>query len=412
MLPPPRLVRIALAGALVGSSATGACGEAPGELVLPVTTSGAGIAGAPPGDGGGGGAGGEDGAGGGGGDAGGAGATPAVLVGLHANPVRAGEDPPSRIDEVEAAASAYAAGARVAAVKRRWAAADRSTLTGDAELARAGCAPDDRCRAVAVTIAVVDGALDGRPEELADLPWSAPATRAALNATIDDVLDVFGDDLAVLALGARVDRWIVLHGEDEGALRLLLGGAVARATERGRDGLLVGVGVSGDGALASAGPAVALRELGTATMASLFPGLHDVADGGSLPSPAAAAQVLDAIDGVAPGRPVALVEVGYPSAAVLGGSEDAQAVFFGSLFAALDSRRASFPIVAASRLHDLDDAACAAEGAELGEDDPLVRAYRCSTGVRSAADEPKLAWTSVLAGTARLASGGGTGPGP
>ena len=121
--------------------------------------------------------------------------------------------------------------------------------------------------------------------------------------------------------------------------------------------------------------------------------------------------MLDAIDGVEPGRPVALIEVGYPSSPLLGGSEDAQAVFYGSLFAALDSRRASFPVVVASRLHDLDEAACAAEGAELGEEDPLVLAYRCSTGVRSSADAPKLAWTSVLAGAAKLASGG-TGHSP
>lgn len=411
MSPRPSFVALILA-LVLGPPLTGiACGEPAESPTDPSTTTATGIAGAPPGDGGSGGDGGGPDAGGGGTDVAEGGGAPSVLVGLIANAIRPGEDPPSRVDEVEAAASAYAAGARVAAVKRRWADADPATLAADAELARAGCGPDGACRAIAVTLAVVDGALDGRSEAIAEDGWSAATTRAALETTIDDALDAFGDDLAVLAIGARVDRWVALHPDEEVDLRALLSAAVAHARERAGDGLLVGVGVSGDGALAAAGPAVPLRALGTATMASLFPGQHDLTEGGALPSPAAAAQVLDAIDGVEPGRPVALIEVGYPSSELLGGSEDAQAVFYGSLFAALDSRRTSFPVVIASRLHDLDEAACAAEGAELGEEDPLVLAYRCSTGVRSSADAPKLAWTSVLAGAAELASGG-TGHSP
>ncbi len=401
---------IVLLASVLGAWAP-ACGE---NLDVPTdaaTTAASGLGGATVGDGGGG-EGGDGGDGGAGGAAPGTGGGVSVVrVGLIANAVREGVPPATRIDEVEAAASAYAAGARVAAVKRHWADADVATLAADAELARAGCASAPSCRPVAFTLAVVDGALDGRPEELIGDDWSSAASEDAIDAAVDAIFEAFGEDLAVLAIGARVDRWVALHEEDEEALSALLGRAVERAQQRGGDGLLVGVGVSGDGALAAGGPAVALRALGTATMTSLFPGMHDVSEGATLPSPAAAAQVLDAIDGIDPGRPVALVEVGYPSSSSLGSSEDAQTVFFGSLFAALDTRRESFPFVVASRLHDLGDGACAAEGVELGEEDEQVLAYRCSTGLRSEEDTPKPAWTSLLAGIAKLASGG-TASGP
>ena len=151
--------------------------------------------------------------------------------------------------------------------------------------------------------------------------------------------------------------------------------------------------------------AVQLRAIGNATMASLFLGLKEVEDGEPIPSPGSIALDLDAIDDVDPGRPVALVEVGYPSSDDVGADEEAQGLFYDALFGALESRRASFPLVVVSRLHDLGAEACASEGVALDEEQELVLAYRCSTGARDASDEAKPAWVSFVAGAARLASG-------
>lgn len=407
-------MRLPLLAATIVASATvalaGACGSSAEVPSTTSTTAASGLGGSPPGEGGNGGGGGNGNDGGGGASSDGGG-VPVTLVGLIANAKRENAVPATRVAQVEAAASAFAAGAPIAAGKRQWAHADEVTLAADAELAQAGCTPGSSCRPVAFTLALVDGALDGRPDALAGGSWSSTASKEALDASIDAVFDAFGDDLVVLSLGARVDRWISIHEEDEAGMQELLEHAIDHARDRGREELLIGVGVSGDGAVAASGPAVALRELGSATMVSLFPGLHALSSGDALPSPAAAAQVLDTMDGIDPGRPVALVEVGYPSAEVLGGSEDAQSVFFASLFAALETRRVSFPYVVVSRLHDLAEVACAAEGAELGEEDELVLAYRCSTGLRDPEGASKPAWSTVLLGLARLASSG-TASGP
>jgi hypothetical protein len=351
------------------------------------------------------GSGGGTGSGGAGGMEGEGGSAPIVWVGLVANPLDA--DPDASADDVEAAVSTFAIGASVFATKRTWASTDADGFALDAKLAGAGCSSTAACRPTALTIAVVDGLRDGRPPDLADEPWASDASKDALDASIDAAMEALGPSLAFLAIGARVDRWVAEHDEDAEELQDLLAHAIDRALDHpdARDDLLVGVGLSRQGALADGGQARTLRELGNATMASLFPGLHDLAAGTEVPSPGSIALDLDALDDVDPGRPVALVEVGYPSSELVGGSDEAQGLFLDSLFEALGSRRASFPLVVVSRLHDLGGDACNGEGIELGEEEELVLAYRCSTGARDEDGEPKAAWWSFVVGAAQLASG-------
>lgn len=384
---------------------SGACGE-PIQIPTPDDSSVAsGLGGGSPssssaGSGGGGGQGGA------GGEAGEGGSLPPVWIGLVANPL-SDVEPPLRADVVAAAASTFAVGATVFATKRTWKSSTPEGFADDAKLVAAGCATTPSCRPAALTIAVVDGLLDGRPDELAGEPWSSSASLAALDATIDAAMDELGPTLKFLAVGARVDLWLDEHEDDAGDLEELLAHAVDRALEHpdAREDLLVGVGLSRAGALSTSGPATELRALGNATMASLFPGLSEVESGALVPSPGSIALDLDALDDVDPGRPVALVEVGYPSAEILGADDEAQGLFIDALFGALASRRGSFPLVVVSRLHDLDAEACAVEGASLGEEEDLVMAYRCSTGTRDDRDQPKPAWASFVVGAAQLASG-------
>lgn len=381
-----------------------ACGE-PIELPSADATSVAsGLGGGSPSTGAGG-FGGAGGQGGGGGISGEGGSLPPVWVGLVANPLH--QAPESHADEVAAAASTFAIGATVFATKHTWKDAAQGGFELDAQLAAAGCPSAPVCRPAAITLAVVDGLLDGRPDDLQGEPWSSPASMDALDETIDSAMETLGPALKFLAVGARVDRWLEEHEDDADDLEELLDHAVTRALEHpnARKDLLVGVGLSRTGALASEGPATDLRALGNATMASLFPGLADVDGGALVPSPGSIALDLDAIDDVDPGRPVALVEVGYPSAEAVGADDDAQGLFVDALFGALASRRASFPLVVVSRLHDLDTGACTTEGASLGEEEDLVLAYRCSTGARDDRGAPKPAWASFVVGAAQLASG-------
>lgn len=404
----PSSLFVALAACACALGAAPACGD---PISVPTdgdSTIASGFGGAPPstssfGGGGGpgqGGAGGIDGEG---------GSLPPVGVGLVANPLRDGESltpAQERAREVEAAASTFAIGGSVFATKRTWRAASEATFLQDAQLAAAGC-PSPDCRPAVLTLAVVDGLLDGRPEALGGEPWSSEASFDAMDESIDAAMNALGPILTFLAIGARVDRWLEEHEDDAGDLEALLAHAVERARDHpsAREDLLVGIGLSREGALSTTVPATDLRAIGNATMVSLFPGLHDVADSTVVPSPGSIALDLDAIDDVDPGRPVALIEVGYPSSEEVGADDEAQGLFFDALFGALATRRESFPLVVVSRLHDLGAAACAAEGLGLDEEEELVLAYRCSTGVRDDSGQAKPAWASFVVGAAQLASG-------
>ena len=74
---------------------------------------------------------------------------------------------------------------------------------------------------------------------------------------------------------------------------------------------------------------------------------------------------------------------------------------FDSFFAALDPRRATFPLVVINQLHDVDPARCdmlvEAQGMTTG--DPYGT-YLCSTGLRDADDIEKAAWPRFLAAAA------------
>lgn len=407
MRAPDRLALALVMGLSAPVVIAGACGDQ-AEIPSDVSSSVAsGLAGAPPTDAGDGGRGGSVGQGGEGGTGAG-GAPPTVLVGLVANP-RADGAPVSVADRLSAAAAAYAAGARVATLQRRWRDLDATTLAEDLAIARAGCAAEGACRPIVFTLAIVEGEVDGRPEPLQVEPWDSTPTRAELEAAVAMVIDAMGPDLAVLTLGARADRWLATHEDDVVGLGSLLEVGTAHAREIGGDALLVGVGLSHDAALAAEGPGPALRSLGTASTLSLRPGAAE--PGEPLPSPSSIAQLLDEIAALSPGKPVALVEAGFPTSPALGADEATQAVFLDALFSAIDARRETFPVLVVSRMHDLGDEACAAEGLDLPEEGPEASAYRCSTGLRDEEGLEKPAWDSFLAGAARLATGG-TGPSP
>jgi hypothetical protein len=315
-----------------------------------------------------------------------------VRVGITANPL---DDAPGAAKE--AALVTFAAGVRVVVERRRWADLDDAALAALASDVAFDVAHGAR---VVLELDVVDRLSDGRPNALAGLAWDDAQLVAALDERIDALLAASGTGVDALVLGRDVDVFLAEHEPSRGSFEVMATHALehVHASAASPPGLRVGVGFSYEGAAAPDPSFALLRDGSDLVPLTYVPGLS-----GAPPAASAIAPALDSMIAAASGKPVALVAVGVPSRGA-GSSDDKQALFHATFFAALAPRRASFPIASVFELDDLAPAACDALAAEQGEaPDGAFAESACSLGLFLGA-EPKPAWIEVVKGAAAFAS--------
>lgn len=297
---------------------------------------------------------------------------------------------------VEAQLTVLAAGARGAVLSRRWSDLDEDELTLAATLHA------DHDVRLLVELAVVDRAFDARPEGLDAVPWDDPSVEAAALASIDTMVAAAGDTLLAVSLGRDVDVYLERNPAEQVALVALLTAAVDHTRSSVGPEVHVGVGLT-SGVLDDPSAAVdELVALGDAAILSHRPGFELGEDPSSQPPIASA---LDAMMDRFPTRPVLLSAVSFPTDGEVSSTEEEQRAFYEGFFAALEPRRAAFPLVNLERLNDVHESACESWAIDQGETlQSTVAAYRCSTGLWAEGGVPKTAWPEVLAGMARFAS--------
>jgi hypothetical protein len=327
-------------------------------------------------------------------DAADAGLSP-VIVGITPSP--GGDGDPTVGDVVEARLAALAAGARGMVVRRALRDLSADGLT---ELAQEGEFYAKHKTRLAMSLALVDRAADGRPAELVALPWDAMPVREAVHHAIDGVVGSLGDALAYLSIGRDVDVWLGAHPEQRAGFEALVGDAIGYAHEHA-PGVMVGVGFSFDGAAQQNSSFTALLGASDIAVLTYLPGLGTTAAG---PTSAVAGDA-DTMIARAGGKPIVLEALGYPSRSDVGGSDDKQALFLETFFGALAPRRAGFAFVNVEALHDLGAIRCAALTAAQGEPagGPYA-AYMCSLGLVTVTEDNKPAWPKFLKGAATFAS--------
>jgi len=262
----------------------------------------------------------------------------------------------------------------------------------------------DRGGGVALCIGVVDREQPAWP--FSDELDSVEAT-SAIERTIDEAYARYGNYLSHLCFGYELDRYLALVSAAERAsLLVFLTHAVDYAQHhRSRHpNTAIGTAVTLDGL--SDDPSLADFMLGDEVVA-----VYDAVDeeaalkapGSVVEEVRAALSVLDAAPG--PKRLLTLFEVGYPSGADAGSSEQLQRSYYGGLFALLDTRRSAFGFVGINGLADRSSADCEAEALAFGgsTDAEVAAAWasaRCSMGLRAETD--KLAWPQVAAALSRF----------
>lgn len=268
---------------------------------------------------------------------------------------------------------------------------------------------------VALCIDIVDRTLPAWPF-MGEL--DAERAQPAIERTIDEAFARYGAHLSRLCFGYELDRYVARasSAERRRLLDLLTHGVkyARAAAARAHAPTVVGVAMTLEALLSPESAGVDEFSLGDEIVAVYDP-LQ--ADGVTLKAPAAVEEELVASVAMLAAthdKPLALFEIGYPSASAAGSSERAQREYFTALLGALDAARAQLSFVGIFGLDDRDADDCGAEAPAFGlppgisaEDEDAAgmlaaRAVaRCSMGLRAENSTPKQAWDGALAALSR-----------
>jgi hypothetical protein len=314
-----------------------------------------------------------------------------VFLGISANGIGQNGMPPTAADDLLAELTVYAAGVRSMSVDLPWDSVDAQSV---ASLKLRVDTFVDKGLTVVVNLLLVDGASPHQPMGVGT--WDAATSVTALEQSLDLLVAELGASMQTIVLGRRVDAYLAANPAEVDALTTLLQAGIDHLSTTSSL-RAVGLGFAGETPTPTYS---ALLALGDIAVISYLPGLGLA----EFPVDTSAANDLDIMMALAAGRPIYLLPVGYPSDPAVSSSADLQVGQLDAFFAALDPRRASFPLVVVHQLHDLDQASCdallAAQGIMSG--DPFG-SYLCSTGLRGADDAPKLSWPRFLQGSAHFA---------
>lgn len=325
----------------------------------------------------------------------------------------------SNVEAVQAAVAALSVGSLTLPLHEKWNELSGATGTPRAVVWQrldAMIEPfRDRGGKVALCIDIVDRTLPAWPF-IGEL--DAERAQPAMERTIDEAFARYGAQLSRLCFGYELDRYVARASSAE-RQRLLdsltHGVKYARAAAaRAHAPTVVGVAMTLAGLASPESAALDDFRLGDEVVAVYDP-LQ--ADGVTLKAPAAVEdELLGSLATLAAtnDKPLALFEMGYPSASAAGSSERAQRDHFTALLGALDGAREQLSFVGIFGLDDRDADDCAAEAPAFGlppgilaQDEEAAgilaaRAVaRCSMGLRAENSTPKQAWDGALAALSR-----------
>jgi hypothetical protein len=241
-----------------------------------------------------------------------------------------------------------------------------------------------------LTIHVINTSVSEVPADLRGLSFDSPQMKQRFRALFDALLPHLDRHVLYLSIGNEVDVYLSRSNE-WAAYQSFYEDAAAHVRARA-PWLKVGVTSTFDGAeLKWPGEVAALN-----TTSDVFILTYYAVDERFLPEDSRSPlDDLPRAAALAGDRPLVFQEVGYPSSAVLSSSEQQQADFVSSVFAAWRST-ASISYLNFSQMHDYDPAYCSTLSALYGMPGNVeFEAFLCSIGLREAGGRPKLGWAAL-----------------
>ena len=234
------------------------------------------------------------------------------------------------------------------------------------------------------------------PPDLVTVAFDDPVMKARFHALVDALAPQLEGKVQYFAIGNEVDVYLA-STDGWAAFQSFFEDGAAYVHEK-LPGVKVGTTVTLGGALAHASEVNALTASADVMIFTDYALGPDFSVGG----PEHGADDLDAMVMFAAGKPVVVQELGYPAAALLGGSEADQAAFVSN---ALKRWRViggdAMPFVSFFMMHDFSAATCDEYASYYGlGGDARFAAYLCSVGLRNNDGTPKLAWGALIDGAA------------
>ena len=226
------------------------------------------------------------------------------------------------------------------------------------------------------------------PEDLQEVAWDSDAMKQRVVGIIDRVVPLMARGrVQYLSLGNEVDVYFAAHPDELAAYGRLMEHAMAHVRTV-YPHVKTGVTVTFDSVRTDAAMVVALNRASDVFMLTYYP----ITDGKVRDPQAPFVDIPEAMR-VAGGKPLVFQEAGYPSAALLGSTEEKQAAFVTAMLAA----QAKFPdAVAYVNLfaqHDFNTNMCNQLTAYYGvEANPYFAASICTLGLKHSDGTPKKAW--------------------
>ncbi len=240
-----------------------------------------------------------------------------------------------------------------------------------------------------LTFSVIDTTADRRPPDLRGLAWDDPTLLTRFDSHLSHVLSRMPDiTLHAIAIGNEVDAFLTTDADIAAFARFL---ASARQTAQTlRPGVPVAAKLTAPTLQTDRARYVPILDAGNAVFATYCP----LTPGFGVRPPDAPATDLPGLIAAAMGKPLYLLEAGYPSAGCTTTPQD-QTAFFVALLATWAILETDIPLISLSWLTDITPTETAAYASYYGVPDDCFARYLSSLGLRDAKGQPKPALTHL-----------------
>ena len=231
------------------------------------------------------------------------------------------------------------------------------------------------------------------PADLATTAFNDPAFIARFHALFDAIRTALTGGEKYITIGNEVDAYLSSNPAEWVTYQMFYEDAVAYIHTQS-PALKVGVTTTIDGYASASSAAVHDLNIKSDVVALTY---YPIQGGSQVRASNAPATDFPTMVNLAAGRPVVLQEVGFPSGAMNGSSEQSQSAFVTSAFQAWRSAGTSIPFMNYFILYDFDAPTCAALDVYYGLSDPAFTSFLCTLGLKNADGTDKAAWSAFVA---------------
>ena len=317
------------------------------------------------------------------------------IITLGISPVPRLIPSPTGQDYIDAISLSYNTGARGQFVSYRWSDLEPSSgVYRFADFSRTlEYLGNGRGFGILLGLQVVNTNVKETPSDLLALPFDSLRVKQRFHTLIDSLARYLNPHVHYLSIGNEVDVYCSVHPDQWSAYRNFYDDAV-RYIHSTVPGLRVGVTSTFSGATGSeAGQVSALNSSSDVYILTYYP----LAENFLVRDPSSPQVDFPQMIRLAGARLLILQEVGYPSAQLLGSSEQKQADFVTYAFSAWSAAGKQLQFLNFFALHDFSEQLCDTLLRYYGVPDTAAsfKAYLCSLGLRRADGTPKQSWQAM-----------------